>query len=340
MASVPELVVRHAAPRHEPAPQITVQRVDSPAERQRELRQGLLDMPARIAPKFFYDAQGCALYEALCQLDEYYPPRAESQAFSLHRQAIAAALPRHGQLVDLGCGDGAKAARWLEPLAVRRYIGVDIAADWLGDTLKRGASQHPGVAFDGVVTDFTRGLQLQDVLHDELPTLFFYPGSSIGNFAPADALRLLSEIRAHLKPDDRLLIGVDAPKDRDALVAAYDDALGVTAAFNRNVLRVVNRELGSDFMPAAFEHRALFSEAHSRIEMHLVSRLNQTVQLGRGQQRRFEAGEAVVTEYSYKYSPQRFTRLLAHAGFGSVQHWSDAQGWFNVYVAAPAAYAQ
>jgi dimethylhistidine N-methyltransferase len=340
MASVPELVTRHAAPHLEPVPQITVQRVDSLAERQRELRQGLLDMPPRIAPKFFYDAQGCALYEALCQLDEYYPPRAEAEAFGLHRQAIISALPRHGQLIDLGCGDGAKAERWLDPLAVQRYIGVDIAADWLGDTLKRGASRHPGVAFDGVVTDFTRGLHLHDVLHDKLPTLFFYPGSSIGNFKPADALRLLCEMRAHLKPDDRLLIGVDAPKHRPTLVAAYDDALGVTAAFNRNVLRVVNRELCSDFEPSAFEHRALFNEEHSRIEMHLVSRRNQTVQLGLGQQRRFEAGEAIVTEYSYKYSPERFTQLLGHAGFGHVQHWSDAQGWFNVYVAAPAAYAQ
>ncbi|MED5618391.1 L-histidine N(alpha)-methyltransferase [Ideonella sp. BN130291] len=314
-----------------------VQRIDTPAERRQELLAGLLDRPARIPPKFFYDAQGSALYEAICALDEYYPPRTEAAIFDRYQRDIAAALPREAQFVDLGCGDGAKAWRWIEALGVQRYVGVDIAEPWLRATLQRGAHRFPQVSFDGVVTDFTRGLSLQSVLRPDQPCVFFYPGSSIGNFEPAVALRLLREMRHHLRGADRLLIGVDTPKPMAPLLAAYDDALGVTAAFNRNVLRVVNRELGSDFPLVQFDHRAVFNDAHSRIEMHLVANRPTQVRLADGLQRRFDAGEAIVTEYSYKHSAEAFAQLLAEAGFGAVRHWTDEQRWFGVFVAAPGA---
>lgn len=324
----------------EPSIHMLVRRLDSPAERRQELAAGLLATPARISPKFFYDAQGCALYEAICSLQEYYPPKLEASLFDLHQRAIAAALPRAGQFVDLGCGDGAKAGRWMEALQVRRYIGVDIAEAWLRATLQRSARRFPSVAFDGVVTDFTRGLDLRAVLSPELPCVFFYPGSSIGNFEPADALRLLREIRSHLQARDALLICADAPKRRDQLVAAYDDALGVTAAFNLNVLRVAQRELGADFVLSNFAHRALFDEEHSRIEMHLVARQDATVRLGEHGTRSFAAREAIVTEYSYKHAVPRFVELLEQAGFGDVKHWSDAEGGYGVYVASPGDWCQ
>ncbi|MEW6707150.1 MAG: L-histidine N(alpha)-methyltransferase [Pseudomonadota bacterium] len=312
-----------------------VQRIDTPEERRRELASGLLEPEARTAPKFFYDAQGSALYEAICALEEYYLPRLETALFDRHQHEIAATLPRETQFVDLGCGDGAKAARWIEALAVRRYIGVDIAEPWLRATLQRGRQRFPSVGFDGVVTDFTRGLALQSVLRPDQPCVFFYPGSSIGNFGPAEAVRLLREIRQHLQSGDRLLIAADAPKERATLVAAYDDALGVTAAFNRNVLRVANRELGGDFEPRAFAHRAVFNETESRIEMHLVAQRPMQVRLGEFGERRFEAGEPIVTEHSYKYKPDRFMSLLAEAGFGDVRHWSDERRGYGIYVASP-----
>jgi len=318
------------------APQLTIQHIDSPAERRAELLAGLLQPQAQIAPKYFYDEQGSALYGAIVALDEYYPPRLEASIFDAHHEAIAAALPAHCQWVDLGCGDGLKSWRWMAALQPVRYIGVDIAQPWLQATLQRAAREFAGIAFDGVVTDFTRGLAIEPVLAQRPePRVLFYPGSSIGNFNPDEACALLRCMREHLGTDGRLLIAVDGVKPVEPLVAAYDDALGVTAAFNRNVLRVVNRELDANFDPAAFEHRALFNERESRIEMHLVSRRPQRVVLG-AQQRRFEPGEAIVTEYSYKYLPERFAALLGEAGFGEVRHWTDAQRWYHVFVAAPA----
>jgi dimethylhistidine N-methyltransferase len=223
--------------------------------------------------------------------------------------------------------------RWLAPLQVRRYVGVDIAPGWLRSTLQRGARAYPDIEFSGVVTDFTHGLDIRAQLDPDAPRIFFYPGSSIGNFDPADAARLLGEVRQHLRRNDRLLIGVDAPKDPATLVAAYDDALGVTAAFNRNVLRVVNEELGTDFELGNFSHRALFDERHSRIEMHLLARQATTVRLSAQHERRFEAGEAIVTEHSYKYEPARFLALLERAGYGDVSCFQDESAGYGVYVA-------
>ena len=313
--------------------QVWLQGLPSRGDSLDELVAGLRQSPARISPKHFYDEQGSALYEAICALEEYYPPRVEGGIFEQHRVDIASRLPRGAQLVDLGCGDGAKALRWLEPLACARYLGVDIAEPWLRDTLKRGQERFGQIRFDGVVTDFTRGFDITAMLDESLPKIFFYPGSSIGNFDRPDAIRLLAGIRRHMGPDDRLLIGADMQKDRAVLTAAYDDALGVTAAFNRNALRVVGRELNIQIDSAAFAHRAVFNEAHSRIEMHLVAQRPITLQLPGGP-REFAVGDHIVTEHSYKYSPASFEQLLREAGFVDVQPWTDAKGWFGVFVAA------
>jgi L-histidine N-alpha-methyltransferase len=341
MAHASEQRPRKAERPGSPAPRVTIDGVAPPGERRAQLLAGLLATPPVISPKFLYDEQGSALYEAICTLDEYYPPRIEAAILEQHRQQIAAALPHGGQWVDLGCGDGRKSWRWIEALALRRYIGVDIAEPWLRESLERAAREFAGVAFDGIVTDFTRGLAIERILaqRPELPTVFFYPGSSIGNFDPQQAVELLRSVRRHLGPEDRLLIGVDGLKPEAALVAAYDDALGVTAAFNRNGLRVANRELDADFDPAAFDHVARFDREARRIEMRLVARSRQAVQLG-ARLRVFDAGEAIVTEHSYKYDAQGFADLLEAAGFGRLHHWSDANQWFHVYVAEPAAWKQ
>lgn len=317
-------------------PRILIGTVGDPAEHAAELRDGLLAQPARTAPKFLYDAQGSALYGAICTLAEYYPTYTEARIYQHNRAAIAAQLPRGGQWVDLGCGDGAKARPWFVPAAVRRYIGVDIAADWLQATLAATVRQFPGIDCVGVVTDLARPLPIAPVLDTcpDAPPIFFYPGSSIGNFQPDEALALLRAIRTHLGAHGRLLIGVDLVKERATLEAAYDDALGVTAAFNRNLLRVANRLLDADFEPRRFAHQAFFNKQACRIEMHLAALGTHHVRIGE-RSRLFEAGESIVTEYSYKYTPERFGALLEEAGYGDMHYWTDERAWFGVFVAGP-----
>ena len=315
------------------------------------LRSGLLASPASSSPKFFYDVQGSALFSAICALDEYYPTRTEAAIFARHRRAIADLLPRAAQWIDLGCGDCAKSRDWLPVVQPSRFIGVDIADAWLRTSLAALASEFPlagpsesPIEFIGAVTDFTRPFDLHALLAErpDAAPVFFYPGSSIGNFAPADAREFLIAIREHVAAHPAgagcLLIGIDLVKDVAILEAAYDDAIGVTAAFNRNVLRVANRLLDADFDPASFAHRAVFDAAESRIEMHLVAKHAHDVRIG-ADIRHFGSGEAIVTEYSYKYTPEAFASLLVSAGFSAPQSprmWSDERGWFGIFLAAPA----
>ncbi len=312
---------------------IVVRLVSDPEAERAALVAGLLATPATISPKYFYDALGCALYGAICELPEYYPTRTERAIFQEHRQAIVDCIGGGKQLVDLGAGDCGKARGWLPFLAPSRYVAVDIARDELAAALARMAPDFPGIEMLGVVIDFTRGFDLgQDLAPG--PVTFFYPGSSIGNFTPAEALSFLRGIRRHCdeREDSGLLIGVDTKKDTARLTAAYADSLGVTAAFNRNVLHHVNRLLGSDFHPAAFAHVGRYDASAGRIEMHLEAVAPQTVRLP-GATRAFVAGERIHTESSYKYVPADFTALLRDAGFGHVECWQDGQGDFAVFYA-------
>jgi len=296
-----------------------------------ELIAGLLADPARIAPKYFYDAVGCALFEAICELPQYYLTRTERSIFAAHRDAIAAAVGRHRQFVDLGAGDCRKGESWLASLAPRRFIAVDIAVSALESALARLAAAHPEVEFTGVVTDFSRTLDLAGEL-DAGPVTFFYPGSSIGNFAPDEALGLLAQIRRLCGRRGGLLIGVDVPKEESRLEAAYDDPLGVTAAFNRNVLNHVNALIGSRFDPAAFGHVALYNASERRVEMHLEALRPQCVMVD-GHERVFVPRERIHTENSYKYTPEQFSAVLRRAGFAEITVWQDEAGDYAVYYA-------
>ena len=322
-------------------PRLVVQSAADVEEDRRRLLAGLLEIPARIEPKHFYDAQGSALYAAITRLDEYYPTRLEAQVLAAHRDEIAAALPRGGQWIDLGCGDGDKVLHWLRATRARRYLAVDAAQDWLRATIEQFSARHADIEAIGVVIDLGGAWSLQHLLHEcpGCPPVFFYPGSSIGNFEPEAALRLLRNIRAHCGDDGCLLIGVDLTRDPALLHAAYDDALGVTAAFNRNVLRVVNRALDADFEPRRFAHLARFNEAESRVEMHLLSRVRQTVSLctPARTERNFALGETIITEYSYKHSARGFADMLDTAGFTRQQMWTNAAAApsFGVFLAQP-----
>ena len=305
-----------------------------PAGERRALVAGLIGTPATLAPKYFYDATGCELFCKICTVPEYYPTRVEAQIFAAHRAEIAAVAGTGKQLVDLGAGDCAKAAGWLPYLRPSRYIAVDIADDALEGALPLIAAEFPDIEVRGILTDFTQGLDLgRDV--ETSPTTYFYPGSSIGNFAPADALAFLQSIRRQCGNDAEsgLLIGVDTKKDPARLQAAYDDAAGVTAAFNRNALAHVNRILGTDFRPEGFRHVALYNEAASRVEMYVEAIDAQAVTID-GIVRIFRPGERIHTENSYKYADVEFVAMLQRAGFSDVRVWLDDARDFAVYYAS------
>ncbi len=310
-----------------------VRRIAGDANAQtRALVDGLRASPARIAPKYFYDPLGCALYGAICELPEYYLTRTERSIFDAHRADIAEGIGRGRQFVDLGAGDCRKGEAWLDWIEPSRYLAVDIAEEAIAEALARMAPRYPATEMVGIVTDFAGGLDLQKDL-SAAPAAFFYPGSSIGNFTPDEALRFVAAIRRHCAvPGSSLLIGVDLVKPAARLEAAYADALGVTAAFNRNALNHVNRLVGSDFDASAWRHCAFYDAKMSRVEMHLEASAPQVVHLA-GVTRTFAPGERIHTENSCKYTPEAFAALLGRAGFASVRRWTDPAADFAVFLA-------
>jgi L-histidine Nalpha-methyltransferase len=300
-----------------------------------ELVAGLMATPARLSPKYFYDELGCALYGAICRLPEYYPTRTEDAIFRQHRAEIAQAMGQGRQFVDLGAGDCCKAMGWLPFVNPRRYIAVDIAEGEIHRAFTAMARDFPELELVGVVTDFSRRLDLQDVLEADAAT-FFYPGSSIGNFAPADARDFLAQVRGYCatRPGSGLAIGVDGKKAAPLLDAAYDDALGVTAAFNRNALLHLNRRFGFDFALDGFRHRGFYNAGEGRVEMHLEALRDQSVHLLEGRVRRLAQGERIHTENSYKYHAAEFEQLLRSAGFTALRRWADADDGYFVFYAS------
>lgn len=298
---------------------------------------GLRAPQPAIAPRWFYDALGSRLFEAICELPEYYPTRTEAAIFAEHGAAIAQAAGRGRTLIDLGAGDCEKAARLFTLLDPAQYVALDIAADFLRERLDCLQDRFPRLDIVGVAVDFAEHLVLPPMV-EAGARLFFYPGSSIGNFSPDEALRFLRQVRAAGGDDARLVIGVDLVKDAPLLDAAYDDALGVTAAFNRNLLNHVNRLAGTDFDVRDWRHVAFFNSAASRIEMHLEARREVQVRVpaaanAGGRPLRFAAGDRIHTENSWKYRPQDFANLLQQAGFAHTTVWTDRAGWFAVMLA-------
>lgn len=297
-----------------------------------ELKAGLIAEHANVSPKYLYDALGSKLFEAICELPEYYPTRTEAAIFAAHAEAIAASVGRDATLIDLGAGNCAKAAKLFPSLRPSQYAPVDISVDFLREAVDRLQMQFPQIDMVGVGMDFSSDLALPDAVNGS-NRLFFYPGSSIGNFTPDEALVFLRRVHAACmsggKADGGILIGVDLVKEKGVLDLAYDDALGVTAAFNLNILRHLNVLLDADFELRAWRHRGFFNSALSRIEMHLESEIDQTVSWAGGE-RRFACGERIHTENSYKYTQENFVAMLRQAGFGDVAAWTDPAGWFLV----------
>ncbi len=303
----------------------------APSDMAGAIASGLAARPARLPAGLFYDPVGARLFEAITALPEYGLTRAEAGLLSAHGGAIAAeARARLGasfQLIDLGAGNCAKAEALLPVLRPCRYVAIDISADFLRTALARVQSAFPLLETVGIGLDFARGLQLPADLA-ACPTLFFYPGSSIGNFGEDEALSFLAGLRAAV-PRAVLVVGFDLVRDAEVLVQAYDDPAGVTAAFNRNILTNANRVAGTDFAPERWRHVAVWNAADQRIEMYLEAQAAMTVRWPGGA-RAFAAGERILTEISTKWTESRIRALLGQAGFGPVRLWTDAASGFAV----------
>jgi L-histidine Nalpha-methyltransferase len=296
-----------------------------------ELAAGLLAPEAAIAPKYFYDALGSRLFDAITELPEYYPTRTEAAIMATHGDAMADAVGTGRTLVDLGAGNCAKAGRLFAVLRPGRYVAVDISVEFLRQSLSCLQREHPALDMVGVGMDFSRALVLPPEA-GSAPRTLFYPGSSIGNFTPSEAEAFLRRAREG-SPDGSLLIGVDLVKDKALLDAAYDDELGITAAFNLNLLSHVNRVLGSDFALRDWRHVAFYDAARQRVEMHLQARRALVVRWPGGE-RRFAEGERIHTENSCKYTEDGFSALLQRAGYARTRCWTDPKRWFAVFAAA------
>ncbi len=298
------------------------------------VREGLTAHPKRLPPWLFYDAAGSRLFDRITELPEYYLTRTERSIFTAHAAAVVA-LAAQGErlrISELGAGSADK-TRLLLTAAVRQqgtvlYEPVDVSATALAAARERIEREIPEVTVTPQVMDYTHRLHLEPASERRL---VLYIGSSIGNFEPQEALALLQRLRASLSPGDSLLLGVDLVKDEQTLLTAYNDAAGVTAAFNKNILVRLNRELAADFDPSAFMHRAVWNASKSRIEMHLESRRTQRVRLvALDFEVDFAPGESIHTENSYKYPAGQAESLLSEAGFAPAATWTDAQDWFAV----------
>ena len=302
----------------------------APADAFREDVVAGLSRPQKtIPPKYFYDARGSRLFEAICRLKEYYPTRSELALTRRHLAAVARFAGGGCELIEYGSGASIKTRLLLRRLRPARYVPVDISAPALRAAASRLGREFPWLETLAVAGDFSRPLQLPPARRGARRVAYF-PGSTIGNLTPREAQQFLRRTRRRLGAGGAMLVGVDLKKDANVLHAAYNDAKGVTAAFNMNLLARINRELRGNFNLRRFRHYAFYNAALGRIEMHLVSLAPQTVRVG-NRRFAFEAGESIHTENSYKYSVDGFRALAASAGFRAKQVWLDPQGRFALH---------
>ena len=295
-----------------------------------DVLEGLRGPEKSISPMYFYDAAGSALFDAITELPEYYPTRTELAIMDAHLNEMADLAGPGVSVIEFGAGSGLKTRQLLaglhDPIA---YVPVDISREFLLESAESIAAEFPGLQVLPVCADFTRPFQLPEPDPLPLRNLVYFPGSTIGNFTRDEARNLLQVMHTEAAEDGALLIGVDLRKDRRTLERAYNDVTGVTADFNLNLLERMNRELGAEFDAECFEHQATWNPAAGRIEMRLVSRADQQVNVA-GRAIDFAAGEAILTEYSHKYELDEVAGLAAGAGFSVAQIWTDPDRLFSV----------
>ncbi|GAA4333776.1 L-histidine N(alpha)-methyltransferase [Variovorax defluvii] len=315
----------------------TAQRAAPLSDFGRELFMGLSRGTRSVSPKFFYDAAGSQLFDRICELPEYYPTRTEMRILTEHAAEIAEQIGPHAEVIEFGAGSLTKVRLLLDALrSPRRYVPIDISGEHLGAAAQRLRADYPQLAVQPVVADYTMPLVLPARGEGLGQRVGFFPGSTLGNFSPDEALAFL-QLAQRLLRGGGLLVGVDLVKDPALLHAAYNDSQGVTAAFNLNLLRRANRELGTDFDLDNFSHAAFYNAPLRRIEMHLVSRRAQGVTLD-GQRFDFEEGETIHTENSHKFTVDGLRALAVKAGLRPAAVWTDPQRLFSVHwLQSPAA---
>ena len=299
------------------------------SDTQEELITGLTVRPRSINPKYFYDEQGSRLFEAITQLDEYYPSRTETRILADNAAAIAAVCGANCVLVEPGSGNCEKVRHLLDAIAPDVFVPMDISSSFLHEAAQNLGNDFPWLQVHAICADFN--MHWQDM--PELPggrRIIFYPGSTIGNLEPDAACAFLVHMGEWMGPDGGAIIGVDLHKSSDRLDAAYNDNQGITAAFNRNILSHVNRLIDAEFDLALFQHHAFYDVEKRRIEMHLISDLDQSVRCN-GSVLAFHQGEKIHTEYSYKYSVEDFVALAERAGLIVAQTWLDEEKLFSVH---------
>ena len=302
-----------------------------------DVRGGLLHSPRSLPPKYFYDGRGALLFERICDLPEYYLTRTEAGLLAESATTIIDAV-RPARILELGSGAATKTRLLLDACAAMDlapgYAPFDVCEDMLQQSAEQLSRDYPWLSVTPMCGDFSGGLAGLPVVSGT--TLYVFLGSSIGNFAPAEARELLRDIRSRMRGDDRLLIGFDRFKDPAVLHAAYNDSSGVTAAFNLNLLRVLNRDLGADFDASAFRHLALVNSEARRVEMYLEARSRQSVWFSALRTRlRLETGERIMTEMSHKYEREDIAGLLADSGLQEALHFCPDNKWYSLVVTAP-----
>lgn len=283
-----------------------------------------------IPPKFFYDERGSKLFDRICEQPEYYPPSVERILLERLAGEIASLTGTGRILIEPGAGNAAKVRLLLDALQPAAFVPMDISFDYLKSTARDLAGEYPWLPVHAACVDYTHSLPIPEQA-PEGPRLLFFPGSSLGNFDPDEARGFLNLVRNTVGDNGMLLIGVDTKKSESLLSAAYNDAAGMTAEFNLNLLHRMRKELDMDCNPENFEHRAFYNSEAGRIEMHLVSKHKQELRVN-GHCFNLEAGESLHTENSYKYAPEEFISLASNSGFKEVSHWMDSDGLFAIYL--------
>jgi dimethylhistidine N-methyltransferase len=294
-----------------------------------EILDGLQQPQKRLSAKFFYDEQGSKLFDVITELPEYYPTRTEQRIFQEHHQEVCEALGKQSVVIEPGSGNCEKARMLLRESDAQAYVPIEISDIHLVTAAEQLAAELPHLEVHAVCADFTQTQELPGAIPEGMRVGFF-PGSTIGNFEPQDAIALLRTLKDWVGSGGSLLIGVDTKKDPQVLHDAYNDHQGVTAQFNLNMLHHINRVLGADFDLDQFEHHAFYNEKLGRIEMHLRSLCRQQVRIGTAAIE-FHAGETIHTENSYKYEAQEFAKLAEQAGFDPQHCWQDPQRYFGVH---------
>ncbi len=323
-------MLERPAPASSARERYTFRRIASTRSFANDVRSGLLSRPKQLQPWYFYDSLGSALFSAICELPEYYVTRAETEILRHHGHEIARSFRGAERLVELGSGDCRKTRLLIEALVARQprltFTPVDVDAGVLEASARDLLTTFPSLAIEAICADYR---DAAPAVTSSEPTVVLFLGSSIGNLDPQAAAAMLRGLRQNLNDGDAFFLGADLVKAKEVVEPAYNDALGVTAAFNLNLLARVNRELGGHFDLASFEHRAFFNEAESRIEMHLASRARQTVGIDAlAMDVELEQGETIHTENSYKYSESDLSALAREGGFAIEQMWTDSRRWF------------